>query len=75
MTDTDHIVLTGEVINVQNGFIFVEVPAGDSVKTITCYPGGKLRKNSIVIIKGDIVDIKCSPYSLDKGIVTFRHRK
>ena len=39
---------------------------------ITCYTGGKMRKNKIRIVAGDRVKIEMTPYDLTKGRVTYR---
>ncbi|MGI8825143.1 MAG: translation initiation factor IF-1 [Chloroflexota bacterium] len=35
---------------------------------------GKMRKNYIRITQGDRVTVELSPYDLDRGRITFRHR-
>jgi len=35
---------------------------------------GKMRKNYIRITSGDRVNVELSPYDLDRGRITFRHR-
>ncbi len=35
---------------------------------------GKMRKNYIRITQGDRVSVELSPYDLDRGRITFRHR-
>lgn len=67
--------LTGDVSNVQNGIITVDVKFGDATKTIMCTPSGKMRKNSIMIIRGDLVEIEVSPYSLERGRVVRRLKR
>lgn len=74
MSNDNHVTCTGKVTNVQSGFIFVEVKIGDADHVVCCHPSGKLRKNSIMVIQGDTVDIRVSPYDFSKGIVTYRHR-
>ncbi len=41
---------------------------------ITAYLGGKLRKNDIKIIAGDLVEIEMSPYDMTRGRVTYRKK-
>jgi translation initiation factor IF-1 len=77
--EESHISLTGRVISGSNGVYNVEVSVPDAQggvgqKNILCHPGGKLRKHSINIIKGDVVDISVSVYDLNKGIITYRHK-
>lgn len=39
---------------------------------VTAYIGGKLRKFTIKIIQGDLVDIEMSPYDLNKARIVYR---
>jgi translation initiation factor IF-1 len=41
---------------------------------IVAYPSGKMRKFFIKILPGDKVTVALSPYDLDKGRITFRHK-
>jgi translation initiation factor IF-1 len=41
---------------------------------ITATIGGKLRKNNIRILAGDLVDIEMTPYDLTKGRVVYRNK-
>lgn len=34
---------------------------------------GKMRKNYIKILLGDVVDVEVSPYDLHRGRIVFRH--
>ena len=36
---------------------------------------GRMRKNQITIILGDLVDVEISPYDLSKGRIVFRYKK
>jgi translation initiation factor IF-1 len=38
-------------------------------------PAGKMRKFRIRILEGDRVTVVVSPYDLDRGRITFRHKK
>ena len=40
---------------------------------LVAYTGGKMRKNHIRIIAGDLVSLELSPYDLTKGRIMFRH--
>jgi translation initiation factor IF-1 len=73
--NSDKVKLTGLVTGVNNSIIFVEVQHGERRFNITAYPGGKLRKNSIMITIGDTVDLEVSPYDLTKGRIVYRHAK
>jgi len=46
----------------------------DNGKTITCHVSGKIRKNFITILPGDLVTVVLSPYDLDKGRITYRYK-
>ena len=41
---------------------------------ILCHIAGRMRMNYIKILQGDIVKIELTPYSLDKGRITFRYK-
>ena len=45
----------------------------DNGHELVAYTGGKMRKNHIRIIAGDIVSLELSPYDLTKGRIMFRH--
>lgn len=40
---------------------------------ILAHTSGKMRKNRIRVLTGDLVTIEMSPYDLTKGRVKFRH--
>ena len=42
---------------------------------ILAYLSGKMRKYYIRVLLGDIVTVEMSPYDLDRGRITFRHKK
>jgi len=42
--------------------------------TISAYPCGKMRRYFIRIIPGDSVTVELSPYDLNKGRITYRHK-
>ena len=41
---------------------------------ILCHIAGRMRMNCIKILQGDKVKIELTPYSLDKGRITFRYK-
>ena len=45
----------------------------DNGHELVAYTGGKMRKNHIRIIAGDVVSLELSPYDLTKGRIMFRH--
>ncbi len=74
MAEQDKLHLTGLVTNVNRDIILVDVKHGDTFIQVKGYPAGNLRKNSIMIIAGDTVDIELSPYDLSRGRITYRHK-
>lgn len=41
---------------------------------LIAYASGKMKKNMIRILAGDRVSLEMSPYDLNKGRITFRHK-
>jgi len=41
---------------------------------VIAHVAGKMRKNFIRIIPGDVVKVEISPYDLNRGRITFRNR-
>lgn len=72
MGNSDVIIASGHVVEPLPGGKFkVELDNGGQ---ITAHLSGKIRKNYIKILPGDLVDIEMSPYDLTKGRITFRHK-
>ncbi len=46
----------------------------DSGHLIIAYTAGKMKKNRIKTLAGDRVTVEMTPYDLDKGRITFRHK-
>jgi len=70
MSKKDIIEAEGRVLEVLPNQMFkVELENGH---VITCYTGGKMRKNKIRIVAGDKVRCELTPYDLTKGRVTYR---
>ena len=71
-TKEEKIEVEGEVVEALPSTMFrVEVDGGHSVlATIS----GKMRKHYIRILPGDKVKVELSPYDLNRGRITFRHR-
>jgi translation initiation factor IF-1 len=64
--------MTGTVIEVlPNAFFRVRL---DNGHTVLAHVAGKMRKFFIKIIQGDTVTVQLSPYDLERGRITFRHR-
>jgi translation initiation factor IF-1 len=63
----------GTVIEALPGTQFlVELENGH---TILAYLSGKMRRYYIRVLLGDRVTIEMSPYDLNRGRITFRHKK
>ena len=41
---------------------------------IVAYLSGKMKQNRIKVISGDKVEVEMTPYDLNKGRISFRHR-
>lgn len=46
----------------------------DNGHTILAYTAGRMKKNRIRSLTGDRVTVEMTPYDLDKGRITFRHK-
>jgi translation initiation factor IF-1 len=68
----DKIEVEGEITEALPSTMFrVQIDGGHSVlATIS----GKMRKNYIRILPGDRVKVELSPYDLNRGRITYRHR-
>lgn len=42
--------------------------------SIIAHISGKMRKNYIRLVNGDMVDVEMTPYDLTKGRITYRHK-
>ncbi len=62
-----------------NGMFKVEIIDDTFVemkgKVINAHISGKIRINFIRILPGDKVTLELSPYDLEKGRITFRHKE
>ena len=68
----DKIKADGTVIEALPGTQFiVEL---DNNHQILAYLCGKMRKYYIRVLLGDRVSVEISPYDLDRGRITFRHK-
>ena len=68
----DAIVLEGTVIEpLPNAMFRVELDNGHKV---LAHISGKMRRHYIRILPGDRVKIELSPYDLDLGRITYRHK-
>ena len=68
----DVIEIDGNVVEaLPNATFRVEL---DNKHTILCHIAGKMRMHYIRIMPGDRVRVELTPYSLDKGRITFRYK-
>lgn len=69
---SDVIEVEGSVIEaLPNATFKVEL---DNKHVVLCHIAGKMRMNYIRILPGDRVKVELTPYSLDKGRITYRHK-
>ncbi|HIY44829.1 translation initiation factor IF-1 [Helicobacter brantae] len=72
MAKDDVIEIDGKVVEVlPNATFRVEL---DNGHIVLCHIAGKMRMHYIKILLGDRVKIELTPYSLDKGRITFRYK-
>ncbi|MFH1867704.1 MAG: translation initiation factor IF-1 [Candidatus Omnitrophota bacterium] len=72
MPKEEAIETSGKITEVLSNAMFrVELENGHK---IVAYPCGKMRKFFIRIVQGDTVTVKMSPYDLNRGRITFRHK-
>lgn len=72
MAKEEHIEMNGKVIDTLPNTMFrVELENGHLV---TAHISGKMRKNYIRILTGDLVTIELTPYDLSKGRITYRSK-
>ncbi len=72
MAKEEPIVTKGTVIDVLPGTMFrVKLP---NDHTVLAHISGKMRKNFIRIVPGDVVEVEMSPYDLSKARIVYRRR-
>ncbi|MFP6795826.1 MAG: translation initiation factor IF-1 [Pseudomonadales bacterium] len=72
MPKEEQIEMDGTVIDTLPNTMFkVEL---DNGHVVTAHISGKMRKNYIRILTGDVVKVELTPYDLSKGRITFRER-
>lgn len=72
MAKEDHLEMNGKVIDTLPNTTFrVEL---DNGHVVTAHISGKMRKNYIRILTGDIVTVEMTPYDLSKGRITYRSK-
>lgn len=73
MAKDDVIEVDGKVVEaLPNAMFRVELENNGMV--VLCHIAGKMRMNYIKILPGDKVKVELTPYSLDKGRITFRYK-
>jgi translation initiation factor IF-1 len=72
MSKEDLIEFNGKVLELlPNATFRVELENGHQV---IAYTSGRMRKNRIKVLTGDIVTVEITPYDLSKGRVVKRHK-
>ena len=72
MAKDDVLEVEGTVVEtLPNAMFKVELENGH---VILCHIAGRMRMHYIKILQGDKVKIELTPYSLDKGRITFRYK-
>lgn len=75
MASDDGIELDGEVVEVLGGTRFrVRVTVENEDFLVLTTLSGKMRKNKIRVVLGDLVKISVSPYDQTRGRIVFRKR-
>lgn len=67
----DVITVEGEVVENLPNTLF-KVKLLNSEKVILCYLSGKMRKNYIKILPGDMVRLELTHYDLNRGRIVYR---
>ena len=57
-----------------NAMFRVEIPVGESKKSVLAHVSGKMRQNYIRILPGDRVLVELSPYDLERGRIRYRYK-
>ncbi|OGB73394.1 translation initiation factor IF-1 [candidate division Kazan bacterium RIFCSPHIGHO2_01_FULL_44_14] len=72
MSDKQVIELEGTVVEaLPNATFKVEIEGGH---IILAHISGKMRMHYIKILPGDKVSVEMSPYDIEKGRITYRHK-
>eukprot|EP01047_Picozoa_sp_COSAG01_P000070 COSAG01_NODE_1_length_100484_cov_170.446142_70_plen_74_part_00 len=73
MSNKDQVIeVTGKILEaLPNVQFIVELETGQKV---TAHISGKMRKNYIKILMGDVVKVELSPYDLTKGRIVYREK-
>jgi translation initiation factor IF-1 len=72
MSKEDLIEFNGTIVELlPNATFRVQLENGHMVLAHT---SGRMRKNRIRVLAGDLVTVEMTPYDLTKGRITFRHK-
>ena len=71
MSKSDRVEMDGEIIDINKNVFVVKL---ENEHTCDCTLSGKMRINSIRLVKGDRVTIDLSPYDLTKGRIIYRYK-
>ncbi len=70
---SENMIITGHIVQVIPGGDFkVELENGH---VLHCHVSGKVRKNYIKLLMGDLVTVEVSPYDLTKGRIVYRGKR
>ena len=70
MSESENLITTGHVVKViPGGEFMVKLKNGHELH---CHVSGKVRKNYIKLVMGDLVTVEISPYDLHKGRIIYR---
>jgi translation initiation factor IF-1 len=75
VAQTESIQFEAKVIKaLPNAQFLVEAEAGGTKHEVLAHIAGRMRKNFIRIVPGDIVTVEVSPYDLTRGRIIYRQR-
>ena len=75
MSKEDTIKFDGIVSEIlQNNMFRVMIDMPNQKHEVVAYLSGKMKQNKIKVISGDKVEVEMTPYDLNKGRISFRHR-
>lgn len=73
MAEQENLIITGKITQViPGGDFMVKLENGHSLH---CHVSGKVRKNYIKLVLGDLVTVEVSPYDLTKGRIIYRGKR
>lgn len=75
MAQSENIQFDAKVLKaLPNAQFIVEADASGTKHEILAHISGRMRKNFIRIVPGDIVTVEVSPYDLTRGRIVYRQR-